>query len=190
VISARERIRTIFASLKMYCGHTFLSSLPISCRANCSNQTLNIHVELRRHRRPRQITMDYKEMLKRARSQLPLETLEHKRFEIPKARSFTIGMRTVIHNFKEISDTLNRDPNHLLKFLSKELATAGTLQATRAVFQGKFTRQTIDRLAKRYVDEFVVCPVCKRPDTKIVKERRFYFIVCEACGARSSTRPV
>jgi len=134
--------------------------------------------------------MDYKEMLKRARSQLPSEILEHRRFEVPRARSSTIGMRTIIHNFKEVCDTLNRNPNHLLKFLSKELATAGTLQGARAMFQGRFTRQTIDRLIKRYVDEFVVCPVCKRPDTKIVKERRFYFILCEACGARSSIRPV
>ncbi len=133
--------------------------------------------------------MNYKEMLKRARSQLPSEILEHKRFEVPKARSSTIGMRTIIHNFKEISDGLNRDPNHLLKFLSKEMATAGTLQGIRAMFQGKFPRPTIDRLMKRYVDEFVVCPVCKRPDTKIVKERRFYFIICEACGAKSSIRP-
>ena len=134
--------------------------------------------------------MDYKDMLKRARSQLPSEILEHRRFEVPRARSSTIGMRTLIHNFKEVCDTLNRNPNHLLKFLSKELATAGTLQGARAMFQGRFTRQTIDRLIKRYVDEFVVCPVCKRPDTKIVKERRFYFILCEACGARSSIRPV
>lgn len=134
--------------------------------------------------------MDYKEMLKRARSQLPSEILEHKRFEVPRAHSSTIGMRTLIHNFKEVCDTLNRNPNHLLKFLSKELATAGTLQGARAMFQGRFTRQTIDRLIKRYVDEFVVCPVCKRPDTKIVKERRFQFILCEACGARSSIRPV
>lgn len=134
--------------------------------------------------------MDYEEMLKRARSQLPSEILEHKRFEVPKSRSFTIGMKTIIHNFKEICDTLNRDPNHVIKFLSKEMATAGTLQVTRAMFQGKFPRLTIDRLIKRYVDEFVVCPVCKRPDTKIVKERRFYFITCEACGAKSSIRPV
>lgn len=134
--------------------------------------------------------MDYKEMLKRARSQLPSEILEHKRFEVPRPRSFTIGMRTIIHNFKEICDTLNRNPNHVIKFLSKEMATAGTLQRTRAMFQGKFPHLTIDRLIKRYVDEFVVCPVCKRPDTKIVKERRFYFIICEACGAKSSTRPV
>jgi translation initiation factor 2 subunit 2 len=134
--------------------------------------------------------MDYKEMLKRARSQLPSEILEHKRFEIPKPRSFVTGMRTILANFKEVCEALNREPHHLLKFLSGEMATAATVQGTRAIFQGKFGNDTFERLIKRYTNEFVMCPVCKRPDTKIVKERRFFFLICEACGARSSVRPV
>jgi translation initiation factor 2 subunit 2 len=68
------------------------------------------------------------------------------------------------------------------------MATAGTVDGVRAIFQGKFRSDALDRLVQRYVEEFVVCPVCKRPDTKIVKERRFSFIVCEACGAKSSVR--
>ncbi|MFQ6065191.1 MAG: translation initiation factor IF-2 subunit beta [Candidatus Bathyarchaeia archaeon] len=134
--------------------------------------------------------MDYEELLKRARSQLPSKGLEHKRFEVPKPRCLVIGMKTIIPNFKEISDTLNRGPEHLLKFLSKEMATAGTLEGSRAIFKGKFRYDSIERLIKRYTEEFVVCPVCKLPDTKIVKERRLYFLICEACGARSSIRPV
>jgi translation initiation factor 2 subunit 2 len=132
--------------------------------------------------------MDYKDLLRRARPQLPQKVFEHKRFEIPRPRCSVIGMRTIIHNFKEISDTLNRDPQHLLTFFSKEMATAGTLEGTRAIFKGKFRYDGIERLIKRYAEEFVVCPVCKRPDTKIVKERRIYFLKCEACGARSSIR--
>lgn len=134
--------------------------------------------------------MNYEEMLKRARSKLPHEVLEKKRFEFPRPRSSTIGVRTILYNFKEISDILNRDPNHLLKFLSGELATAGTIDDSRAIFQGKFSRDTIDRLVKRYIDDFVVCPVCKLPDTNLVKEKRFHFLRCEACGAKSSIRPV
>lgn len=133
---------------------------------------------------------DYKEMLKRARTQLPPKMHEHKRFEIPHPRGSTIGMRTVLHNYKEICDALNRDPRHMLKFFAKEMATAGTIDGARAVFQGKFRRDTFERLIKRYVDYFVVCPVCKRPDTKIVKEKRLSFLICDACGARSSVRSV
>lgn len=134
--------------------------------------------------------MDYKEMLKRARSQLPSEILEHKRFEIPRPRSFVTGMRTILANFKEICEALNRKPRHMLKFLSGEMATAATVQGNRAIFQGKFGGDTFERLIKRYTNEFVICPVCKRPDTKIVKERRFFFLICEACGAKSSIRLV
>ncbi len=131
---------------------------------------------------------NYKELLKRARSQLPSDVFERKRFEIPKPRSITVGMRTIIHNFKEICEAFNRDPQHLLRYLSREMATAGTISGARAVFQGKFPRDTIERLVQHYAVAFVVCPVCKRPDTKIVREKRLSFMVCEACGARSSVR--
>ena len=130
--------------------------------------------------------MDYKELLERAHSQLPSDISDHKRFEVPQPRSFLNGMRTILANFKDISDALNRDPRHVLKFFSKEMATAATMQRNRAIFQGKFYPDTFERLTQRYIKEFVVCPVCTRPDTKIVKDKRFLFLVCEACGARSS----
>jgi translation initiation factor 2 subunit 2 len=130
--------------------------------------------------------MNYRELLDRARSQLPSDIHEHKRFEVPTPRSHVVGMRTILSNFKEICEALNRDPRHVLKFFSGEMATAATMQRNRAIFQGKFGYDTFERLIQRYVKEFVVCPVCTRPDTKIVKDKRFLFLVCEACGARSS----
>ena len=133
---------------------------------------------------------DYEKLLKRAHSLLPSELLAQKRFEIPRVRSGTIGMRTYIVNYKEIAEAMNRDPQHLLRYLSREMATAGTLDGVRAIFQGKFKSDTLDRLVHHYVEEFVVCPVCKRPDTKILREKRFSFLACEACGAKSSIRTV
>jgi translation initiation factor 2 subunit 2 len=97
-------------------------------------------------------------------------------------------MRTIVYNFNEVADALNRNPQHILKFLTGEMATAATVQESRAIFQGKFPADTLMRLLQRYMENFVVCPVCKRPDTKIVKEKRLSFLVCEACGARSSIK--
>ncbi|HEX7482192.1 MAG TPA: translation initiation factor IF-2, partial [Candidatus Bathyarchaeia archaeon] len=45
-----------------------------------------------------------------------------------------------------------------------------------------------ERLLQRYLEGYVICPVCKRPDTKIVKEKRLSFLVCNACGAKSSIK--
>jgi translation initiation factor 2 subunit 2 len=131
---------------------------------------------------------DYEGLLKKARSQLPEIGVKSERLEIPRLHYAKIGMRTVIYNFKEIANALDRDPPHLLKFLTGEMATAATVQGSRVIFQGKFYEDTFQRLIQRYMEGFVTCPVCKRPDTKIVKEKRLSFLVCQACGAKSSIK--
>ena len=128
----------------------------------------------------------YREMLERAYERLPHRVEKYARFEVPRPRAVRVGKRTVLLNFKEISDALNRDPKHLLKYLSKEMATLSSMEGTRVIFQGVFRQDTIRNLIEAYTQRYVICPVCKRPDTKIVKEKRLSFLVCEACGARSS----
>ncbi len=136
------------------------------------------------------VKYDYEELLKRARSQIPEVASKRERLELPALRLSIIGMRTIIANFKEVADVLDRDPQHILKFLTREMATAATFHESRAIFQGKFPRDTFQRLLQRYMESFVVCPVCKRPDTKIVKEKRLSFLVCNACGAKSSVKQI
>ncbi len=131
---------------------------------------------------------DYDELLKRARAQVPEVTLKRERLELPRLFVSMVGMRTTIANFREVAETLDRDPQHILKFLTREMATAATYHDGRAIFQGKFPRDTFERLLQRYMETFVICPVCKRPDTKVLKEKRLSFLVCNACGAKSSIK--
>ena len=62
---------------------------------------------------------DYDKLLDRAIDQLPQKVFETKRFSVPKAYSVIQGNRTIIQNFKDITEALNRDPQHVLKFLLK-----------------------------------------------------------------------
>jgi translation initiation factor 2 subunit 2 len=131
---------------------------------------------------------NYDELLKRACSQMPQVSVKRERLELPRLLITNVGMRTIITNFKEVADVLNRDPQHILKFLTREMATAATFHDSRAIFQGRFKRDSFERLLQRYIENFVTCPVCNRPDTKVVKEKRLSFLVCNACGARSSIK--
>ena len=131
---------------------------------------------------------DYDALLKRACSQMPEVSLKRERLELPRLFISMVGMRTIISNFKDVADVLDRDPQHILKFLTREMATAATYHDGRAIFQGKFQRDSFERLLLRYTESFVTCPVCKRPDTKVVREKRLSFLVCNACGARSSIK--
>lgn len=132
---------------------------------------------------------DYAKLLDKAYSNLPKAVGTGERFEIPKVVGIRMGRRTIVQNFGDISSALNRDPHHLLKFLSRELATAASLDGSRAIFQGKFDVGTVTRLLTIYAQRFVICPICNRPDTKMEKEGRYLFLRCEACGARSSVLP-
>lgn len=134
------------------------------------------------------LSFNYDELLKRATEQMPTVQAKKERLELPRIMIQTVGMRTTIANFKEIADALDRDPQHVIKFLTREMATAATFHDSRAIFQGKFRADSFERLLSRYLEGYVVCPVCKRPDTKIVKEKRLTFLVCNACGAKSSIK--
>jgi translation initiation factor 2 subunit 2 len=130
----------------------------------------------------------YMELLDRALTQLPSDIEQKDRFELFEPSSSVMGNRTILRNLKEICDKLRREREQLLTYLSKELATSGSLDGTTAVFQGRFGRSTIKRLIERYAQDFVFCEICHKPDTKLVKEGRYTFLVCEACGAKSSAK--
>jgi translation initiation factor 2 subunit 2 len=133
---------------------------------------------------------DYDKLLEKALTQLPQRTERKDRFEPPRAESVASGNKTIIMNFKEICDRINRDRNHLLKYLAGELATSGSMEGNHATFQGRFDNRTINSLFQRYIQDYVLCPICHQPDTKIVRKHRFSLLQCEACGATSPIRGV
>ncbi len=129
---------------------------------------------------------DFEGLLNKAYEELPENVRQHSsRFEVPAAMVMISGSRTIIENFMDIAEAMNRDPSHLLKFILREVATAGTLEGRRAVLQGRFTPYLIGNKLKKYLKEFVICPVCGSPDTKILKKGRFHILKCEACGAET-----
>jgi len=129
---------------------------------------------------------DYKAMLDRAYKDLPVLTSYVDRFTVPRANIALQGRKTVIINFKEIAEQLRREPDHLLKYLTGEMATLANFDGNRALFQGKHNAESIRGLIDAYAKKYVICPVCGRPDTQLIKEKRLWFLQCEACGARSS----
>ena len=133
---------------------------------------------------------DYEKSLGRAMEMIPKAVFEKERFQIPEAEINVVGNRTTIKNFKAIVSALNREPEHLIKYLLRELGVAGNMNGNQAVFQGKFSKAAVDDRIKRYVEEFVLCRECGGPDTKLVRKDRVHILRCEACGARTAVRSV
>ena len=76
----------------------------------------------------------------------------------------------------------------LLLYLNKELASAGYISGERVIFLGRKPVSSFGGLIDRYVKDYVICPVCGSPDTRTEKIKKLGFMICEACGARSSIK--
>ena len=131
---------------------------------------------------------DYDSLLDRAMEKMPeLETTDE-RFSIPEPKIFQEGKTTVLDNFGNIVDALNRDPEHVLKYLNRELGTAGKIEGNRAIFQGRFPKELIKSNLDSYLNEYVLCSECGRPDTQLEKVDRVLVMKCLACGAHRPIR--
>jgi len=133
--------------------------------------------------------VEYKKMLDRLYEALPEKTKKHERFEMPQADSFVQGTKTIVKNFSAILKTINRDEKHLFKFLTKETATAASVdESGRLILNGKFSQDQINTLLQSYIKQFVLCPECERPDTHAVEKQSVKMLKCEACGAVSAVK--
>ena len=135
---------------------------------------------------------DYDSLLDRARSQVPEDAFKKsgERFKVPDVQLMVQGNRTLWQNFQDIINVLNRPGREVLKFVSGQIGTAGNIEGGIAIFNGKFTEAAVNDILNRYIDSYVICPVCSRPDTEIKKIEKQYKMVCSACGAQTAIRPV
>jgi translation initiation factor 2 subunit 2 len=132
--------------------------------------------------------LDYKKLLKRVIESTPKMEVTEDRFKLPKAEIFYEGNTSVIKNFDKLSDAINRAPDLILKYLLGGLGTAGEIVGTRAVFQGKIPNKSIQDKFKEFIETYVICSECGRPDTHLVKQGRTMLIRCDACGAFRSVK--
>lgn len=129
----------------------------------------------------------YEDLLKKAYTQVTEPTEFADRFVMPEAKVTIEGKTTILDNFAEVAAVIRRDQDHFMKYLLGELGTAGKIDGNRAVFNGKFESSLISMMVRNYIEDYVICSECGRPDTRLVKDDRVLILRCDACG---SHRPV
>lgn len=132
--------------------------------------------------------MDYEKLLDKCVSELPESITSKERFEIPKVKGHLQGNKTIITNFNQIASTVRREKEHILKNLLKAVATVGKFENDRLILGSKVPSATINQKIKEYVDKYVICPECGKPDTKLEKDKAVVFLKCQACGCKHAVR--
>lgn len=124
-------------------------------------------------------------MLKLAKEKLPKVQSKSERFVVPKIQGHVEGNKTILINVFTLADLFARQPEHLLKYLQRELATPGYFQDKRLIFGRKLSSAMINEKVGKYVEIFVLCDQCSKPDTKLLNEEGKLIKKCMACGTKS-----
>lgn len=130
----------------------------------------------------------YEKLLEKAYNTVKIVEKGSDRFETPRVEGHVTGNSTFITNFGQIASYLRRDLLHLAKFLQKELAVYGFVKDTRLMLKSKINSDKVNEKIQKYSKEFVICPVCGKPDTELVSEKGIKYKHCLACGAKSPVK--
>ncbi len=128
---------------------------------------------------------EYTALLERAYKNMPKTRGSGERFVVPKADIMVEGRTTIFRNFFEIVEKIRRKPEHFLAYLLHELGTPGEIKEKRVIFNSKISPEMLNERIENYVNTYVICSECGRPDTHLVKEDRIWMLECEACGAKA-----
>lgn len=127
-------------------------------------------------------------MLDKAKKILPEVADSEDRFEVPKVKGHIQGNKTVISNFMQIASTVRRTPDHMLKYILKELAAPGHINKTLLIIGTKIPSKRINEKINSYVENYVICNACGKPDTSISTEGTVTTLTCQACGAKHTVK--
>lgn len=99
--------------------------------------------------------------------------------------------KTVFENLTEICQSINRDAQHVVQYLLAELGTSGSLDGqNRLVIKGRFLPKVFEGVLRHYINEYVLCNMCKSTDTQLLREGRLFILRCNSCSASRSVSAI
>jgi len=123
----------------------------------------------------------YKKMLSDAYSTLGDHAKEKLKIQPP---TVTVqgGKHCVLDNFYGICQNVNRDSEHLMKFILTEFGTTGSINGEGGmVLSGRFKPKAFEKIIRNYIKQFVLCPNCRSANTNITRKDRLNYINCDHC---------
>ena len=96
------------------------------------------------------------------------------------------GIKTKLVNITEIAKAIGRSPEHLVKFITYELATSSK-KTDEYILNGSHSEASIKEKLYKFIEKYIQCFNCKNPETTIEKTKKNTIVLmCKACGAKST----
>lgn len=136
----------------------------------------------------------YEEMLERIYIRMGVERDTTSSVKIKPPKVERIGSKkTAWTNFRASCETLQRPEDHLSLFFSSEIgALTSITQEGALLIRGILPSTKIESLIRKYIDNYVKCPLCRSSNTSLKKdsETRLMMLECNFCKATRSVTSI
>eukprot|EP00565_Helicotheca_tamesis_P003630 CAMPEP_0185740370 /NCGR_PEP_ID=MMETSP1171-20130828/37612_1 /TAXON_ID=374046 /ORGANISM="Helicotheca tamensis, Strain CCMP826" /LENGTH=494 /DNA_ID=CAMNT_0028412195 /DNA_START=117 /DNA_END=1601 /DNA_ORIENTATION=+ len=112
------------------------------------------------------------------------------RYKMPLVCGKRRGKKTIIPNLSVVAESIHASrphpsPEEMMKFLSIDLATHAHFACTteEGLVSGSYTDNELRSSINKYIEFFILCPVCRCPETTYRTKKRSVFLDCVACGS-------
>jgi translation initiation factor 5 len=95
------------------------------------------------------------------------------------------GHKTLITNIKDISKSLNSDPQNISKFFSHEVCaqTKYNDKLGNMIINGNYTQPYLTQILNKYIELYVLCEQCNIPEVRLTLNKNKKVIgMCDSCG--------
>ena len=96
-------------------------------------------------------------------------------------------------NFFEFTKILKRSPTHLSQYVSSELGIEVMIADDKLKMEGRrLVKEELQTILKRYIFEYVKCPLCHSADTVMKKDAniRQLVMICQSCKSQRTVAPI
>lgn len=136
--------------------------------------------------------MDYTTEFMLDRAFVQLENNRAQKFMALQPKIQSKDRKTVMLNFadfcKSINKTTSQEMDHVKEFIKDGLRVEMSIRPNGTLFFDKTCKnKDIEGVLVNYIKSYILCPErCGSGNTKMLKENRITFLVCNVCKAKKS----
>ena len=107
------------------------------------------------------------------------------RYKMPSMEIEIHDSKTVIYNMDEVMQALDRPLEYIVKFLVKLGIEITVSLGDVCTMNGEYSREILESLLYKFIEEYVLCPKCKCPSTNFIIKRKVLHLYCALCNEKS-----
>lgn len=109
------------------------------------------------------------------------------RYQMEAVRCQARRRKTCIVNMERISKDLNRSSLEVIKYLGQAMNSTGSYssKSKEYLLNGTHSEEAIQVKIQDYCETFVMCGICKNPETEYKVKNETIFLKCAACGSKT-----